>query len=95
MIIDRLISYCKESVDETKELINPAYRGLDREVRSPNGKLSTLRAEFGKLILEIGISQSDRKFRKRLSKKAGIQEIQIPEKEIGEVKEKRRILSGR
>lgn len=89
--IDGLVSYYKETISDTKMLINPEYRILDREVRSLNGKLSTLRAKFGKLTLKIDESPTDKRLQKSIAKKAEIhQEIQILEKQIGIVKEKRK-----
>ncbi len=50
--IDGLVSYLKETVDDTKILVNPAWRKLENELRKLNGKLTRRKAEFATLTLK-------------------------------------------
>ena len=49
--LDRLISYQVEKLDETTRVVNPAWRKLDREVRSLTAKLRPRLARFGAMNL--------------------------------------------
>ncbi len=44
--IDGLVSYEKETISDTKMLVNPAYRQLESELKSLNGKLSRQKTLF-------------------------------------------------
>ena len=37
--LDRLVSYGVEDLDETTQVVNPAWRQLDRQIRSVTAKL--------------------------------------------------------
>lgn len=47
--LDRLVDYSTHEITAPIEVVNPAYRQLDGQVRSANGKLSRLMAQFGAL----------------------------------------------
>lgn len=49
--LDRLVSYQVERMDETTEVVNPAWRKLDRAVRSLTAKLHPRLARFAAMIL--------------------------------------------
>jgi len=49
--IDRLVDYQLGAADETAQVVNPAYRKLEQEIKSKAGKLSRKLAEFGALAL--------------------------------------------
>lgn len=50
--LERLAGYCTQEITEPIEVVNPAYRALDGQVRSLNGKLSRSLALFGALNIE-------------------------------------------
>jgi hypothetical protein len=50
--IDGLVSYLKETISDTKKLINPDYRKLQGELKKLNGQISRRKAEFGTLTLK-------------------------------------------
>ena len=47
--LDRLADYRTEEITDPIQVVNPAYRALDSQVRSANGKLSRMLAQFGAL----------------------------------------------
>ena len=57
--IDALMTHQTEEVDETQEVVNPAYRQLDREVRSKRSQHARKLAEFGALTLKEGLSSAE------------------------------------
>jgi hypothetical protein len=87
--IDRLVEYGVEPLPDTIRLVNPAWRQLDGQVRKQAALLAREQAQFGGLNLPIqdGIEQTqnavDQKSKLLLS-------IQTRQKEIGELKDKRR-----
>ena len=50
--LDRLADYRTEEITDPIQVVNPAYRALDSQVRSANGKLGRLLAQFGALNVE-------------------------------------------
>lgn len=50
--LDRLIDYRTEVISDPLQVVNPAYRQLDGQVRSCTGKLTRRLAEFGKMTLK-------------------------------------------
>jgi hypothetical protein len=50
--LDRLADYSTEEITDPIQLVNPAYRRLDSQVRSANGKLSRLHAKWGAKNIE-------------------------------------------
>ena len=67
--IDGLVSYFKEQVDDTKILVNPAYRKLEGELKKYNGKLTRKKAEFATLTLKEHDIE-EKKMKKYLAKKS-------------------------
>lgn len=57
--IDRLADYQLEGIDETVQVVNPAWRQLDSKLRSQRGKLARKRAEYGALLLEEEIEEEN------------------------------------
>ena len=87
--IDGLISYMKETVSETKSLVNPAYRALENEQRKRNGKLTTKKARFATLTIKEDEIE-EKKMTTHLAKKAQLlEEIEQLENQIGVVKTKK------
>ena len=50
--LDRLADYSTEEITDPIQVVNPAYRQLDSQVRSANGKLSRLHAKWGAKNIE-------------------------------------------
>jgi transposase-like protein len=50
--LDRLADYQTAEITDPILVVNPAYRALDSQVRSANGKLNRLLAHFGSLTIE-------------------------------------------
>jgi hypothetical protein len=50
--LDRLADYSTEEITDPIQVVNPAYRTLDSQVRSANGTLSRMLAQFGALTIE-------------------------------------------
>lgn len=50
--LDRLVDYRTEVISDPLQVVNPAYRQLDGQVRSCTGKLTRRLAEFGKMTLK-------------------------------------------
>jgi hypothetical protein len=53
--LDRLADYRTEEITDPIQVVNPAYRALDSQVRSANGKLGRMLAQFGALNIEENI----------------------------------------
>ncbi len=70
--LDRLLSYQVEPMDETTEVVNPAWRKLDRTVRSLAAKLPQKLARFGAMNLPGAIEPEA--MEKFLQKKAALQQ---------------------
>jgi len=87
--IDGLVSYLKETIDDTKRLVNPAWRKLENELRKLNGKLTRRKAEFASITLKEK-EVEEKKVQKYLAKKAMIlEEIEQLENQVMEVKTKK------
>lgn len=88
--IDRLIEYETESVPDTVEVINPRYRELSSQIRSKTSCINRRSACFGEITLKEG-ELDGKKFQKYEQKKAELQEdISLLEKELVELKDKRK-----
>lgn len=84
--IDGLVSYLKETIDDTKQLVNPTYRKSESELKKHNGKLTRKKAEFATLTLKESQIE-DKKMKKYLTKKAGIlEDIEQLENQVLQVK---------
>jgi hypothetical protein len=90
--LDRLVSYQVEPMDETTSVVNPAWRKLDRTVRSLTAKLHPKLARFGAMNLAGPIEpEAVENF---LKKKAALQqEIQQLQTQVHERKTERAALA--
>jgi len=70
--LDMLASYGIETIDDPIPVVNPAYRELDGKVRSQQGKLSRLLADFGAMHFEGTLD--DEKLTAFLQKKAHLKD---------------------
>ena len=70
--LDRLVNYGTEPIAETIQVVNPAYRRLDGQVRSATGKLNRLLAQFGAMSLDAPIEPE--RVEPFLQQKAALQE---------------------
>ncbi len=70
--LDRLVAYSTETIAEPTQVANPAYRDLDGQVRSKQGKLNRMLASFGAMHFEGNLD--DEKLDPFLHKKADLQE---------------------
>ncbi len=91
--LDMIISNLRQTISDTTLLINPAWRKLDKDIRSINGKLQRLEAKFGALSYDTNQkeeSMKEKELKKYNNKKAGLQEdISIYRNQVAEYKEKR------
>jgi prepilin-type processing-associated H-X9-DG protein len=70
--LDRLIDYKTAEITDPILVVNPAYRKLDGQVRSTNGKLSRAMADFG--ALSSGQTIEAERMEPFIQKKAALQE---------------------
>jgi transposase-like protein len=86
--LDRLVSYQVEKMDETTQVVNPAWRKLDRAVRSLSAKVHPRLARFGAMNLAETIEpEAVEKF---LKKKAALQrEVQELQTQLKDKKAER------
>ena len=87
--LDRLIEYGTEPVPETIQVVNPAWRELDRQIRSGRGKLQQLTAQFGAQALAEPLSEKAVD-RYQQSKGQLQEEIEGLEQRIDRLKQKRK-----
>lgn len=57
--LDRLIEYGVEPLPEDTRVVNPAWRGLDQQIRRKNGQLQRQQALFGQLGLKEPLSEAE------------------------------------
>ena len=76
--LDRLIDYKTAEITDPILVVNPIYRKLEGQVRSTNGKLSRVRAEFGALSYgqTIEVEQIEPFIQKKAALKDKIDEMQ-------------------
>jgi len=88
--IDTLVSYKKEKLSDTTQLINPLFRELDGQQKKLTSKLKIRVTKFGTLVLdETPIEEKPMKI--FLQKKADLNnEINLLETEIKQVKQKKK-----
>jgi transposase-like protein len=87
--LDRLIDYRTQEISEPIQVVNPAYRKLDGEVRSVLGKLSRLLAQFGACSIDKDIDREH--IEPQLRQKAALQEqIEQLQAEATALKQKRK-----
>lgn len=88
--IDGLVSYSKEIISDTKMLVNPAYRQLESELKSLNGKLSKQKTLFANMTLKEE-PEKGKKLERSIAKKAELhQEIKSLEAQISTIKDKKK-----
>jgi hypothetical protein len=87
--IDRLVEYGIEPLPETLQVVNPAWRELDGQVRKQTALLSREQAQFGSLNLPI---QADLQQTEALTiqKAQLLQSVQARQNKLEELKAKRR-----
>jgi len=87
--IDRLIGYQLESFHETAEVVNPAYRKLEGEIKSKAAKRGRRLAEFGKMSIHEGLDSKE--IARYETKKADLkEEIDAFDREVTALKEQRK-----
>jgi hypothetical protein len=88
--IDGLVSYAKETISDTKMLVNPEYKQLESELKSLNGKLSKQKTLFANITLKEE-SEKRKKLERSIAKKAEMhQEIKGLEAQIITIKDKKK-----
>ena len=87
--IDALAEYKVEPADETKRVVNPAYRALDSQVRRQAGKLGRQVAAFGELSLQPTPSDQELEEYER-QKGELIEEIEHLKADLQQLKAKRK-----
>jgi hypothetical protein len=87
--LDRLIEYGTEPVPDAIQVVNPAWRTLDSQIRSKAGQRHRLTAQFGALALSEDPSESElRGFQQRKGELR--QEIENLDVEIEKLKQQRK-----
>jgi hypothetical protein len=88
--IDGLVSYAKETISDTKMLVNPQYRQLESELKSLNAKLSRQKTLFANITLKEE-SETGKKLQRSIAKKAEMhQEIKGLEAQITTIKDNKK-----
>jgi uncharacterized protein YoxC len=87
--IDRLVEYGVQPLPDTIQVVNPAWRELDGQVRKQAALLTREAAQFGGLSLPV--QATARQTEELVAQKAQLlQSVQIRQKELEELKTKRR-----
>ncbi len=87
--LDHLIEYGVEQIDLEKQVVNPAYRILNYQIKKENEKLQRLKAGLLNKVHLNTEAQLD-EFKKSLEQKASLlEQIQEKEKKVSELKIKR------
>ena len=87
--LDRLADYQTQPLDEATRLVNPAWRKLDKEVRSKIGKLNRKPAQFGSMQL-TGDIEPDHVQRYERNKATLHQEIECLQVDVDGIKQARK-----
>jgi hypothetical protein len=87
--IDRLVEYQTEPADETKRVVNPAYRALESRIKSKTATVVRRQAAFGQLHLTEHLSEREIADYER---KKGVlrEEIEFLENDLVQLKTQRR-----
>jgi hypothetical protein len=88
--LDRLADYRTEEITDPIQVVNPAYRALDSQVRSTNGKLARRLAEFGALNVEESIDDAGRMEQFLTEKSALLEQIEGLKTDIAKLKAERK-----
>jgi hypothetical protein len=87
--IDRLVEYGVEPLPETTQVVNPAWRQLDGQVRQQAALLAREAAQFGNLSLPVQATVEQTQ--EMVTQKAQLlQQVQTRQKALEELKAKRR-----
>jgi len=87
--IDLLQEYGTEEFSGTEQVVNPAWRRLNHQRNSLNGKLKTRNARFGQLTNHSVPEQGGKKYERWLKKKSELlEEIEHFENQLNELKAK-------
>lgn len=87
--IDALADYKVERTDETKKVVNPAYRKIEGQIKSKGGKLGRKVREFGEMTLAPAPKPEEIEAYER-EKGELIEQIDFLKKDLAELKEKRK-----
>ncbi len=86
--LDMVISYFHTDIPDTDELVNPARRKLEKQIKSKNAQLKHLEAKYGSLHYNSELNE--KQFANVTSKKEQLQEdISIYRDQLTELKAKR------
>jgi hypothetical protein len=86
--LDLLTEHKTAPLSDTERVVNPAWRDLDKQKRSVQGKLRRRQAEFAALTLQAEPGPEGKRFQKWTAHKAKLlQEIENLDAELGQVKE--------
>jgi len=88
--LDRLVEHGTSPLPETTRLVNPAWRALDSQVRSLNGKLTRQRAQFAARILEPAQNTPAAAARHELQKGETLATIRQQETQLEDLKTQRK-----
>jgi hypothetical protein len=90
--LDMIISYFFTDINDTQQMVNPAYRELEKQVHSITAKLKSKESKFGALHYDIELNNKE--FSKLSEKKAQLEEeISIYRQQLNDLKEKRKATS--
>ncbi len=87
--IDALADYSIERADETKRIVNPAYRTIDGQVRSKAGKLGRKLRKFAEITLSSVPKPSEIE-KYEIKKGELIEQIELLGKDLAALKEERK-----
>lgn len=87
--IDRLSGYETERPDETVQVVNPAYRKLESQIKRAAAKKYRKQAEFGMLPLQDTSNPQERE-RYEIQKGTCLEELEHTEKQLENLKQKRK-----
>ncbi len=87
--IDLLQEYGTEEFPDTEQVVNPAWRILERKRNSIQNKLRYRQARFGEMAMHPQINDNSKKYAKWVNKKANLfEEVEQYEAELSKVKVK-------
>jgi hypothetical protein len=88
--IDSIISYLKNVIPDTSQIINPEYRTLDQRHRQISAKLHTAKVKFAEISLQDN-ELSEKEMKKYIQKKSDCQQkIKDMENEKADIIEKKK-----
>ncbi len=90
--IDTLVSYMKEKISDTSLLVNPEYRELETIRKKLTSKLNIVKAKFSSLVLANTPIERKEMEKYLLKKEALKTEIEQREKEIDQIKAKKKTI---